>query len=195
MGRKKTIDDEEALFQALLVISEIGPEKFTLADVGERVGLSPATLIQRFGSKDELLRKAAKQANKKLIEEVLTPDDKEQPPLQALLGILADLPEGFGTREDLANSLSILKLDMIDPDLHALAKKRFQLIRKRLAEIISEGQEKGSFREDLDPKSLAWELDALWHGFIIQWALSGTGTLAHWLRQKFTKYLEFRLKN
>lgn len=66
MAQKKTIDDQSVLEKALLVISEHGPESFTLADVGRAVGLAPATLMQRFGSKQQLLILAAKQANVKL---------------------------------------------------------------------------------------------------------------------------------
>lgn len=51
MAQKKSIDDQSVLEKALLVISEWGPEAFTLADVGKTVGLAPAILMQRFGSK------------------------------------------------------------------------------------------------------------------------------------------------
>ena len=51
MSRKKNIDDATVLEKALLVISDRGPESFTLTDIGKAVGLAPATLLQRFGSK------------------------------------------------------------------------------------------------------------------------------------------------
>ena len=52
--RPKTVEDSEILAAALRVVSRLGPS-LTLADVGEEIGLSPATILQRFGSKRGLL--------------------------------------------------------------------------------------------------------------------------------------------
>jgi AcrR family transcriptional regulator len=48
--RPRTASDEEILAATHRVISSVGP-RFTLADVAREIGLAPATLIQRFGSK------------------------------------------------------------------------------------------------------------------------------------------------
>jgi len=41
-------------------MGELGPAKLTLARVAKAAGLSPATLVQRFGSKRALLLALAK---------------------------------------------------------------------------------------------------------------------------------------
>src|SRR5918992_5126590 len=59
--RPRTIDDGDILQAAAMTISRVGPSNFTLADVASAVGLSPATLVQRFGSKRGLMLALAEQ--------------------------------------------------------------------------------------------------------------------------------------
>src|SRR5215212_3586764 len=53
--RPRTVADEDILAATSRAIGRLGPARFTLADVAADVGLSPATLLQRFGSKRGLL--------------------------------------------------------------------------------------------------------------------------------------------
>ncbi|HEX6032044.1 MAG TPA: helix-turn-helix domain-containing protein, partial [Tepidiformaceae bacterium] len=54
-GRPRTISDAEILAGAARVLSRLGPGRMSLGHVGREVGLSPATLLQRFKSKRGLL--------------------------------------------------------------------------------------------------------------------------------------------
>lgn len=190
MAQKKSIDDQSVLEKALLVISEQGPEKFTLADIGRAVGLAPATLMQRFGSKQQLLILAAKQANAKLRSDLEELKKKNLPWDQELIHLLSTVPEGFGSRQDIANSLGVLKLDMIDPELHPIARHLFESLRQRIQELIQEGQSSKQLDPSFDVSIITWELDALRHGLVIQWTLSGKGTLQKWLENGFNHYFE-----
>lgn len=190
MAQKKLMDDQSVLEKALLVISEYGPETFTLADVGRAVGLAPATLMQRFGSKQQLILLAAKQANVTLKKDLEKLKNKKLPWSQELLQLLISMPEGFGSRQDIANSLGLLKLDMIDPELHPIARQLFESLRQRILELLHIGQSHGEIDESFDIETIGWELDALRHGFVIQWTLSGKGTLKKWLEKSFKTYFE-----
>ncbi len=192
MSRSKSVDDTTVLEKALLVISERGPETFTLADVSEVVGLSPATLLQRFGSKRKLLIAAAKQANATLDSDLKTLKAKELPWNEELTLLLGGVPEGFGTREDIANSLGLLRLDMVDTELHPIARKLFMHLRGRVKELLSTARELGKLNSNIDLDAMTWELDALRHGLVIQWSLSGKGTLKAWLSQGIHNYLDRR---
>lgn len=115
MPKKKNIDDETVLEKALLVISDIGPDIFTLADIGSAVGLAPATLLQRFGTKQKLLILAARHANTKFKQDLERLKAKRLSWSDELIELLAGMPDDFGSRQDIANSLGLLKLDMVDP--------------------------------------------------------------------------------
>lgn len=190
MAQKKSIDDQSVLEKALFVISERGPDAFTLADVGKAVGLAPATLMQRFGSKQQLLILAAKQANVKLRQDLEELKKQKLPWDQELIHLVSAIPEGFGSRQDIANSLGVLKLDMVDPELHPIARHLFESLRERIQELIQKGQAIGQIDASVDPKNITWELDALRHGLVIQWCLSGNDTLQKWLKGGFENYFK-----
>ena len=190
MAQKKIVQDQSVLEQALLVISKHGPDCFTLADVGKAVGLAPATLLQRFGSKQQLLVLAAKQATASLQQELQTLKAKNLTWDKELIRLLAGLPKGFGSRQDIASSLGLLKLDMIDPELHPIARELFNTLRGRIQELLLSGQKSGQIGAFCDPEIVMWELDALRHGLVIQWTLSGKGTLQKWIKNGFQTYLK-----
>ena len=190
MSKKKNMEDHLVLEKALLVISEKGPDVFTLADIGKAVGLAPATLMQRFGSKQQLLILAAKQANVKLKSDLKVLKESKLPWDQELIHLLSALPEGFGSRHDIANSLGVLKLDMIDAELHPIARQYFESLRHRIQELLQIGQSSGQLGSSFDVEMITWELDALRHGLGIQWTLSGEGTLQKWLENGFNNYFK-----
>lgn len=194
MPPKKSIDDAKVLEKALLVISEKGPESFTLADIGKAVGLSPATLMQRFGSKQALLIQAVKHVPAKLNTDSEKLKRKVLPWDVELVKFLSELPDGFKTRKNIANSLGLLKLDMIDPELHPVARKLFKQFRAQIRDLLEKGKAKGHLPAETDLEALAWELDALRHGLVIQWTLSGKGSLAHWLQKRFRTYLKGKIR-
>lgn len=188
MPPKKTLDDAFVLEKALLVISEFGPEAFTLADVGKAVGLAPSTLMQRFGSKQALLIKAAKHVPEKLKGDGEKLKGRDLSWDAELIVLLSEMPEGLRTRQEIANSLGLLKLDMIHPELHSIARKLFEQFRDQIRQLLEKGQRLGELRKEID--LIAWELDALRHGLVIQWTLSGEGSLQAWLEKGLRHYLE-----
>jgi hypothetical protein len=104
--------------------------------------------------------------------------------------LLSAMPEGFGSRQDIANSLGVLKLDMVDPELHPIARHLFEALRQRIQELLQQGQSCGELEASLDIDVATWELDALRHGLVIQWTLSGNGTLQKWLEKGFFNYFK-----
>lgn len=190
MPPKKIIDDAYVLEKALFVISEKGPDTFTLADVGKAVGLAPATLMQRFGSKRALLIQAAKHVPAKLKIDLEKLKAKGLAWDAELMLLLGEPPEGFCERQDIANSLGLLKLDMIDAELHPIARELMEGLRNRIQELLERAKVEGELPTQADTKALCWELDALRHGLVIQWTVSGSGTLREWLQRGLTSYLE-----
>lgn len=153
------------------------------------MGLAPATLIQRFGSKQQLITLAAKQAYVKQVETLAELKKKHLPWDKELIHLLSSMPEGFGSRQDIANSLGVLKMDMVDPELHPIARDLFESLRQRFQELLMEGRRLKQL-PDIDVNAVTWELDALRHGLVIQWTLSGKGTLEKWLKKSFQFYFK-----
>lgn len=180
--RHKLISDAELLDAVVQLIGECGPEGFTLAQLGERVGLAPATLVQRFGSKKALIEAAIGRANARLARAVARTPVPTRDAEAALVEWLVELAAPFRTRELIASHLVFLRRDLLEPELRAKAKRHSSLVRRRVREFL----------EVLEPDSVgraaptALALEAQWHGLVIQWAIAGHGSLETWLRSGLT---------
>lgn len=185
--RPRTLSDTDILNAATHVVSRHGPGRLTLANVAEAVGLAPATLIQRFGSKRGLLLAIAQHGVtelKRLFSEasVDTPS-----PLATLRTRLTDMVRSLDTPEAIANHLAFLHLDLTEPSYHeaALAHSRalHQGIRAHLEAAAKVG-ELGSAQKGtrLGTEHLANLVQATFNGALITWAVRQEGTLADWLR-------------
>lgn len=183
MPRSKLISDADLLDVVVRIIGERGPGAFTLADVAEQVGLSPATLIQRFGSKRRLIDSAIGRANERLAEAVrrvpAAGDDAEA----ALVEWFVELAHPFRTRALIASHLVFLRRDLLDPALRAKASRHSRLVRRRVVQYLE------AIEPDRDARAVATALEAHWHGLVIQWAIAGHGALDVWLRAGLTLLL------
>jgi len=183
--RHKRISDAELLDAVVQLIGEYGPEGFTLAQLGERVGLAPATLIQRFGSKKALIERAIGHANARLgraVARVPVPAGNAE---AALVEWLVELAAPFRTRELIASHLVFLRRDLLEPELRAKAKRHSSLVRRRVRQFL-EALEPGA---GASATPIALCLEAQWHGLVIQWAIAGHGSLEVWLRAGLTRVL------
>ncbi|WP_236199701.1 TetR/AcrR family transcriptional regulator [Pseudomonas pseudonitroreducens] len=115
MARTKTVSNEAILDAAMALMVRAGPEAVTFAAVGREVGLSAATLVQRYASKAEFLRAVLLRAWDRLDEQTACLDDSaELSPEGAVRMLLALFPVGEG-ESDYAEGLLILREDMRDP--------------------------------------------------------------------------------
>src|SRR6266545_6716652 len=98
MSRPRATSDEELLTATHRVVSRLGPN-LTLADVAREAGVSPATLVQRFGSKRGLLLAFAASGSEGLGEEFRRIRSRHRSPLAAIyevatcMAAMADTPQ------------------------------------------------------------------------------------------------------
>jgi AcrR family transcriptional regulator len=181
--RHKLVSDAELLDVAVRLIGERGPDGFTLAQLGARVGLAPATLLQRFASKNQLIEAAIGHANARLGRAVARVPVPAADAEAALVAWLVELAAPFRTRELIASHMVFLRRDLLEPELRAKAKRHSNLVRRRVRQYL----------EALDPDAvaraapIALVLEAQWHGLVIQWAIAGRGSLEAWLRAGLTR--------
>jgi AcrR family transcriptional regulator len=181
--RVKTISDEAVLEQALAVMLERGPRRFTLPEVGHAVGLSPSTLIQRFGSKRRLMDRVFEHATASLERELeALPDTGD--PRSDLIDWLVDLARPLRTRDQVAASLTMVVIDITEPARRAMAQRHIALIRRGIAAYLSA---LGSPA----PEAQAEVVEAYWGGLSIQWAMSDAEEpLEDWLRRGMAALLQ-----
>lgn len=190
MPRKKKKDDAVILKIILEVIIKVGATRFTLEDLSKKTGLSPGTLLQRFGSKRNILHQAMELAHHDLKENL----DKEPAihlsPKKEIIRIYLALASSFDHPRDVAGGLDILKLDIIEKKLNALARNYFTIRRAKIESLLLLAQEKKEIAANIKVSEMTGHLEALWQGYIILWALTGDQPINQWLTKRFESFFE-----
>ncbi|HJU66458.1 MAG TPA: helix-turn-helix domain-containing protein [Gemmatimonadaceae bacterium] len=180
--RPRTVPDEVILEATARVIGRLGPARFTLADVGAEVGLSAATLVQRFGTKRGLLLALARSAVDFVNDCFVTIRARYASPLAALLSAATQMASQVDSPEELANNLAFLQLDLSDPEFHQLALESSRLIRAGYRALIDDAMAAGEL-EPCDSTRLASAIDATAGGSLIAWAIHREGDVKAFVRK------------
>lgn len=173
-ARRRKASDAEIFAAVIRVVSRLGPERMTLADVAEAVGLTAGALVQRFGSKRELLLAAVSSANDALPDRLDDLRAERASPLSALVAYAESVARAVEDPDAMANHLAMLQLDVTDPAFRAEAGRYFRVERDTLRRWLEEAVEAGELGPAADPARLAP---------VVQATLSGTRLVQMVLRE------------
>lgn len=189
VARPRTIEDGAILTAAGRVLYREGYGGLTLHAVAAEVGLSPATLLQRFGSKRGLLLAAAQAAVPGAGAELRAAREAHRSPLRALSAGLTAMAEPVGTREAMAHGLSFLQLDIGDPEFAEHAQEWATRVRREIRDLLDTAVEAGELKRS-NTARLAELVETVYHGALVGWALSGERRgLEAWLRRQLESAL------
>ncbi|HXE57390.1 MAG TPA: helix-turn-helix domain-containing protein [Gemmatimonadales bacterium] len=186
--RPRTVSDGEILEGAVRVISRIGPGRLTLARVGAEVGLSAATLVQRFGSKRGLLLAIVESAVGSVERRFAAAAAAHGSPLEALLAAAVEMTRYVATPEELAHHLAFLQLDLGDPDFHRLALEHARRTLAGYRGLLDAAVAAGELAR-CDTAALAHAIDAVAGGSLINWAIHRKGPAEAWVRRDLATLL------
>ena len=166
MPRRKTLSDEEVLVAASRLLHEHGPDALTFESLGRACGLSPATLVQRFGTKARL-----KQAT------LLHAWDGLDAKTAALAAATPKTPEGaiallvglsdYGGIETYAEGLLVLREDLRDPVLRARGAAWKAALSAALEERFAAAA--------AAPKGIGLLMASQWQGALLWWGFDPQG--------------------
>jgi AcrR family transcriptional regulator len=179
--RPRTVDDEAVLDAAARAIGRVGPGGLTLAAMAREVGLSPATLVQRFGSKRGLLLAIAARGSGKaaLSAAAVGPS----PVLPALVDALVARVAAIDAPATLANHLAFLQIDLADPEFHGHAAADAARMREALQVAVEAALARGELRP-VGTAALARALQVTYNGALVTWAIEREGALDDYLRRE-----------
>lgn len=176
--RPRTVQDDAILDAAMKVLGQIGPERITLADVGSEVGLSAATLVQRFGSKRELMLGLLKHMTGGISERFAKAESDHDSPLEALFAAAADRSGPVDAPVSQANRLAFYLLSLDDPEFHALAAENGQRAVAGYRKILDDATEAGELIGGyVDTAQLAETIYSMTMGSLVTWTVTRRGTL------------------
>ena len=144
MPRPKAISDEAVLASVMRLVQRIGPENFTLAAAGQASGLSPSTLVQRYGSKRELLLAADRHAVERWGGGMDEATDGSA--LDRLVAGIVQSIDADTTATEMANSVSLLQIGLADDEFHASTKAGATRLHVKIVERLSEAESGGELR-------------------------------------------------
>ncbi len=178
--RPRTIDDAEVLAAARRVMQRVGPAKFTLQLVSDEAGLAPATLIQRFGSKRQLLRALSGSAAGHTDVMVAELRRVHSSPLSVAREFLLCFAEMARTPREMAHHLAYFQLDLTDPVMHRNLVRMSREHVDAVAALLDEAVEAGELTA-MDSTPMAHLLHTVVSGGLLTWATFRVGTAREWI--------------
>lgn len=174
MPRVRTVSDEDILDAAERVVHRVGPIRVTLADIGAEAGLSPAALIQRFGTKRELLlamvARGVGGVRARFEKAAVAPGDR----LDALVEAFVSGAAAIAGPEAYANALSFLHVDVTEPDFREHTRAWFAAMHEGSRRVLEQAERAGEIkRGDLD--AIARALVVAYNGALLLWAVEREG--------------------
>ena len=188
--RPRKASDDEVFGAATRVMSRVGPADLTLAAIAKEAGLTAGALVQRFGSKRQLLRAMSSQFAGSAGEIFAQLRRAHPSPLAALREYarchahLAESPDA------LARNLAYLQIDLTDPELYQGLLRHAKGTRGQLATLVKAAIAAGELTIAARPSRLARLIEVTLNGSMMTWAIYREGTAARWMLADLDAVLE-----
>jgi AcrR family transcriptional regulator len=191
--RPRATTDAQIFAATHRAVSRLGPIRLTLAQVAAEAGVSPAMLVQRFGSKRGLLLAFAARGGSSEGDEMAAIRAAHSSPLAALRAF-ADCVAGLApTPEVLANNLAFLQIDLVDPDFQKLADAHARSMRQEIRKFLDDAVKSGEL-EVCDTERLALAVAGMMNGSLLQWAIDREGNVRERMQIDLDTLLRPRLR-
>lgn len=159
---------EAILDAAISVFAERGFRSGALADVAEKVDLTPAGILYHFGSKEELLLAVIAERDRRAGEAIAAWPGVDG--LDTLRESVRFAEQSEGER-GLTALHTVLQAESFEPEAvtHEYFLERSRFLRGLVADILRDGQARGEVRGDLDGAAKADEVVAFLEGAAMLW--------------------------
>ncbi|HEX9607137.1 MAG TPA: TetR/AcrR family transcriptional regulator [Gemmatimonadaceae bacterium] len=186
--RPQANSDAAILDAAARAIARLGILRLTLADVAAELGISPGTLLHRFGSKRGLLLALLQRSIGRVEERFTAMRAIYGSPYKTLIGLGDQMARHVKTPAALANHLAFLQVDLADKEYQRLTLTQSRAIREQIRSLIHEAIAAGEL-ERCDADKLARAIQATMNGSLLQWAIDPQDKLPTWIRANLTTLL------
>ncbi|MGD0426753.1 MAG: helix-turn-helix domain-containing protein [Candidatus Acidiferrales bacterium] len=182
MSRPRETSDAEILAALARVMQRRSPLELTLADVAKEAGVAPATIIQRFGTKRELLLANCKAWTADVPGQFAAARAKYRSPLKTLIELFVEFSGFAATPESMANFLAYLQIDLIDPEFRAVLLRQFATMREETKKLLDDAIAARELRA-CDSGELARLVQQVNSGAMLDWTVYRKGALGAWIRR------------
>jgi len=180
--RPRKVSDAEVFEAAHRIMSRLGPAQWTLADIATEVGLTPAALVQRFGSKRGLMVALTGEVAGAIPEMFAQLRASQASPLAALRAYADCMARMGESPRELAHHLAYLQLDLTDPELHKHVRAQASATRAAVRGLLDEAAACGELAPSTDTAALARSVEVTLSGSLLTWAFYQEGPAVKWVR-------------
>lgn len=192
--RPRKVSDDEVFLATQRAMSRLGPGALTLAEIAAEAGVTAGALVQRFGSKRNLLLALSSRFSGGTRELFDALQKAHRSPLSALRAYGEGISHLAASPAALARNLSYLQIDLTDPDFRTHLVAQARASRVELQRLIEAAIAAGELAASVNPKQLARTVEAILGGSMMSWAYYQEGTAAHWMRDDLDAVLKPYLK-
>lgn len=181
MARPRKVSDEQVYEAAMRVMARVGPSELTLGAIADEAGVTASALVQRFGSKRDLLVRMSRLLagdRRQFFQQLRAVHDS---PLDAIHAYAACMADMAATPEALARNFAYLQADLEDPDLREQLIVMAQVTRRELLSLVRAAKESGQLHADTPGPELVSSIEAIISGALLTWAFHRKGRAADWL--------------
>lgn len=165
MPRKRSVSDEAILDAALRLAETRGPAALTFSALSAEVGLAPATLVQRFGTKAVLLQAALLRAWDHLDAATAAADAAAGAGPDGVVALVLALSGQYDPSEE-ADQILLLREDLRDPVLRARGQAWIATLEAAVERRLPDA-----------PPGVGRLVVSLWQGSLTVWQFQRRGDL------------------
>jgi AcrR family transcriptional regulator len=190
MSRPRKVSDEEVFAAAMRVMAYAAPAQLRLADIAAEAGVTAGALVQRFGSKRDLLLAMMETwagSTESMFEALREGHTSPLDAVRAYADGMAQMGDGAG---GVAHHLGWLQLDLGDAAFHGHAQAGARATRRELGVLLDTAVRRGELRRGTDVLALARAVEVTVGGSLLAWAFHQEGSARLSMRQDLRAALD-----
>jgi AcrR family transcriptional regulator len=149
------VRQEQIALAALSLVAEQGLRKLSVAGVARCIGLVPSAIYRHYKSKDDVIDAIMDHIGEKLrgFSEAVCQETED--PLERLKGLLFRHVELIRKNQAIPRIVFSDEIYTGHPERKAKMFGTITAYLSRVSDIVAQGQEEGSFRQDRDPQTIS----------------------------------------
>jgi AcrR family transcriptional regulator len=181
--RRRKAEDADVFAAMARVMQRVGPAELTLGAIAAEAGVTAGALVQRFGSKRELMLAHWRQAPARGDDARAQRGAGTRSPLSALRATAAVYARLAVSPRAALRNLAYMQSDWADPAIRRHVLRHARAARARYEQLLAEAVSQGELRADTNVQTLAHMIEVTLGGSFLSWTLYRVGSAAARFRE------------
>ena len=190
MSRPRKVEDDAVFMAAYRVMQRLGPGELTLNEIAAEAGLTAGALVQRFGSKRDLLLVLSERFSSGTGEMFAQLRQGHRSPLAMLRAYSDCMAQMASSPAALARNFAYLQIDLTDPDFRRNLARSAKGTQEELQKLVREAIAAKELLPTTNVKQLARLVEAVVGGSMMAWAFHQEGTAQKSMRRDLDAVLK-----